>query len=47
MIGTLLYLTAIWPYIQFAVCLFNESSGISSTNSSLGFGILLLLRWIL
>jgi hypothetical protein len=26
---------------------FNEFSGISNTHSSLGFGILLLLRWIL
>jgi hypothetical protein len=27
--------------------LFSESSSISNTHSSLGFGILLLLRWIL
>jgi hypothetical protein len=26
---------------------FSESSGISNTHSSLGFGILLLLRWIM
>jgi hypothetical protein len=26
---------------------FSESSGISNTHSSLGFGILLLLHWIL
>jgi hypothetical protein len=33
-----------------ALCIrrqFGESSGISNTHSSLGFGILLLLRWIL
>jgi hypothetical protein len=62
MIGSLLYLTATRPDIQFTVGLcscfqsshalhigrqFSESSGISNTLLSLGFGILLLPRWIL
>jgi hypothetical protein len=62
MIGSLLYLTATWSDIQFAVgCVrafslphafhigrqFSEFSGISNTLLSLGFGILLLIRWIL
>jgi hypothetical protein len=62
MIGSLLYLTATRPDIQFTVGLcacfqsphaphigqqFSGFSGISSTLLSLGFGILLLLHWIL
>jgi hypothetical protein len=42
MIGSLLYLTATRPDIQFS-----EFLGISNTLLSLGFGILLLRRWIL
>jgi hypothetical protein len=62
MIGSLLYLTATRPDIQFAMGLCahfqasahsshlktsSEFSGISNTLLSLGFGILLLLHWIL
>jgi hypothetical protein len=62
MIGSLLYLAATRPDIQFAVGLcaafrlphalhigrqFSKSSDISNTLLSLGFGILLLSRWIL
>jgi hypothetical protein len=62
MIGSLLYLTATRPDLQFAMGLcvrfqashalrigrqFSGFSGISNTLLSLGFGILLLLHWIL
>jgi hypothetical protein len=56
MIGSLLYLTVTRSDIYFAVGLphalhigrqFSESSGISNTPLSLGFGILLLLHLIL
>jgi hypothetical protein len=46
MIGSLLYLTVTRSEIQFIVCLCAHLS-ISKTHSSLGFGILLLLHWIL